>query len=88
MAHKIAAILPNPLYRVYVTLFETKPGAFPLPDLIVHWPAAEGAASLVTRLLQHMGPEFLRRNQKAWEAIQSLYPDEWQILNQRYTESE
>ena len=85
LANQIASIMSDYPFRVHVSLLNN-PSHTPFPEqnLIVEWAQDSRPSSMVNDLLKQMGPEFLERNQKAWEINKGLYPEKWEELNERY----
>jgi hypothetical protein len=78
--------MPERLYRVYISLgVGTRSPSYPEPDSFLDWNQSGGPAAIVSGLLDQMGPEFLERNQKAWDINKSLYTDQWEELDKQYT---
>jgi len=85
IANQVATMLAGRLFRAYVSLLPSaRNNSAGQPDLVVLWSNSDGAPSVVSNLLHKMGPEFVERNQKAWEINKNLYAEKWRELNEKY----
>ena len=85
IAYQIATSLTDQMYRVCISLVEgARALPFPEPNLVIRWHESPGPVVVVSDLLERMGPEFLERNQQAWEINKKLYTEKWEELNQLY----